>query len=468
LFADEGNHAIGRITPTGAVVEFSTGLNPGANPTGITTGPDGNLWFTDTGTPKAIGRITPAGDIHEFSTGLDASDSPYRIVTGSDGNLWFTDQGTRRAIGRITPSGGITLFTAGLNPMSSPNGITAGADGNIWFADAGSPGAVGRVTPAGIITELTAGLTPGDNPYSITAGADGAVWFADSSCPGAEIGRVTPDGAITKFSAGLAADACPYGIGSGPDGNVWFADESVSGAMGRVTTPPAATTGAATVLGSGSATVNGTVNGHSQPTSYSFNFGPTTAYNAGRMGDGGSGSSNVPLSVTLTGLNPGTTYHYQLSATNGTGRADGADATFTTPALPRVSGLRISRKVWRAGSQLPKVSKRVSTGTVISFNLDRGAGIQLRFLVTKTGRRVGGKCKAVTRRNRGAKRCKRVVPTGKRIAFAGHAGRNTVRFQGRISRRSRLKPGGYTLQAIAHDPTATQTTRATTRFRIVR
>ncbi|MGH2984844.1 MAG: hypothetical protein ACRDK5_11435, partial [Solirubrobacterales bacterium] len=44
-------------TPTGAITEFSAGLNPDSFPVGIAPGPDGNLWFTDRGATRAIGRI---------------------------------------------------------------------------------------------------------------------------------------------------------------------------------------------------------------------------------------------------------------------------------------------------------------------------------------------------------------------------------------------------------------------------
>src|SRR5438552_483215 len=74
---------------------------------GITTGPDGNLWFTEADT-NLIGRITPAGVIREFG-GLTASSSPSGITAGPDGNLWFTESDGNR-IGRITPSGVVREF----------------------------------------------------------------------------------------------------------------------------------------------------------------------------------------------------------------------------------------------------------------------------------------------------------------------------------------------------------------------
>ena len=112
----------------------------------IAPGADGNLWFTDPGTTPAIGRITPSGQITEFTTGLNAGSYPVGIAPGVDGNLWFTDERTG-AIGRITPSGQITEFSSGLNVGSIPVGIAPGADGNLWFTDAAATRAIGRITP---------------------------------------------------------------------------------------------------------------------------------------------------------------------------------------------------------------------------------------------------------------------------------------------------------------------------------
>jgi hypothetical protein len=107
------------------------------------------MWFTDPGTVSEIGRITPSGQITEFSTGLQPSNgsSPFEIAAGADGGVWFTDPGTTKEIGRITPSGQISEFSAGLQPSngSYPAQIAAGADGNMWFTDQGTTRAIGLV-----------------------------------------------------------------------------------------------------------------------------------------------------------------------------------------------------------------------------------------------------------------------------------------------------------------------------------
>ena len=108
-FADQGAaRAIGRISASGQISEYSKGLSSRNDPTAIAPGPDGAMWFTDQGAARAIGRISTAGDITEYSSGLDSASNPNSIALGPDGNLWFTDGGGKYAVGRITPSGGIT------------------------------------------------------------------------------------------------------------------------------------------------------------------------------------------------------------------------------------------------------------------------------------------------------------------------------------------------------------------------
>ena len=99
-----------------------------SQPAGITSGPDGNLWFTQF-TSGRIAKVDTAGKITEFPIPTERS-GPFDITTGHDGNLWFTEFSANK-VGRITPAGEITEFP--LPAKSGPYGITAGADGNIWF-----------------------------------------------------------------------------------------------------------------------------------------------------------------------------------------------------------------------------------------------------------------------------------------------------------------------------------------------
>jgi streptogramin lyase len=97
---------IGRITPDGAVSRFMIPeYGESRSPRNIVVGPEGDLWFTieaDRGS-GAIGRITTSGEVTEYLTGINPQAQPNEIVVGPEGNLWFTDQGTPPAIGRIVP-----------------------------------------------------------------------------------------------------------------------------------------------------------------------------------------------------------------------------------------------------------------------------------------------------------------------------------------------------------------------------
>jgi hypothetical protein len=98
---------------------------------------------------------------------------------------------------------------------------------------------------------------------------------------------------------------------------------------------PTAITGPVSAVGPTSATASGTVNPNNQSTSWYFEYGPTTSYGKKTSTkSAGSGSANVQVSGTLTGLAAGTTYHYRLVATNGAGTARGGDGIFTTPSAP--------------------------------------------------------------------------------------------------------------------------------------
>ncbi len=75
-------------------------------------------------------------------------------------------------------------------------------------------------------------------------------------------------------------------------------------------------------------------------TTYHFEYGPTTAYGLiAPVGDVelGTGTEGLQALLTVSGLQPDTTYHYAVVATNGGGSTFGPDETFTTPtATPPV------------------------------------------------------------------------------------------------------------------------------------
>lgn len=100
---------------------------------------------------------------------------------------------------------------------------------------------------------------------------------------------------------------------------------------------PTATTGGASSIGTTSATLNGNVNPNGLSTTWYFEWGTTTGYGNSIPNPAltaGSGNNGIGVSVqSLTGLNPNTTYHYQLVANNGDGTVYGGDQKFTTASI---------------------------------------------------------------------------------------------------------------------------------------
>ena len=94
---------------------------------------------------------------------------------------------------------------------------------------------------------------------------------------------------------------------------------------------PIVATGSASRVASTSATLSGSVNPNGRATSYWFEYGTTGSYGSRSSSrSAGSGASSLGVARDLTGLAPGTLYHFRLVAQNSAGTARGADRTFTT------------------------------------------------------------------------------------------------------------------------------------------
>lgn len=96
--------------PPGQIAEFTIPVTESSSqfsfPIAITSGPDNNLWFTEAGTSldqnqptsqSFIGRVTPVGKVTLFPIPT-TNVLPTGITKGPDGNLWFTEGATISSI----------------------------------------------------------------------------------------------------------------------------------------------------------------------------------------------------------------------------------------------------------------------------------------------------------------------------------------------------------------------------------
>lgn len=102
--------------------------------------------------------------------------------------------------------------------------------------------------------------------------------------------------------------------------------------------PPTVVTNTATAVTGTAAKLNGTVTANNASTAVSFNYGTTTSYGTTVAGTPTpvAGSTATNVSANITGLLPGTLYHYRVVGANSYGTTNGTDMTFTTTGLPIV------------------------------------------------------------------------------------------------------------------------------------
>jgi len=221
-FTSREENAIRRMTLNGeftgtfvipSTAKKPTKFNQGSWPRGITSGPDGQLWFAEMAADK-IASLSVDGKFTEYDVPT-ADCGAYGIVTGPDQNIWFTESNSGK-IGRLTLSTGTIDEFALSDPQSRPRDITVGPDGRLWFSENGSD-RIGAITMEGQITEYD--LPKETKPIGIAAGGDGQVWFTCFKTH--KLGRISADdGRITFFDL-KTPDAQPFGMTTGPNGEIW-------------------------------------------------------------------------------------------------------------------------------------------------------------------------------------------------------------------------------------------------------
>jgi hypothetical protein len=111
-----------------------------------------------------------------------------------------------------------------------------------------------------------------------------------------------------------------------------------------------------------------------------------------------------------------------------------------TAAVP-VGVLPDPRKVLSALSLVPKTFKK---HTSLRFSLRQPANVVFTVDRLATGRKVNGKCRATTKKNRKHRKCVLHLPLAGSFAHSGVAGKNKSGWDGRIGGK-KLKPGSYQL-----------------------
>ncbi|MEP7014476.1 MAG: hypothetical protein ABI925_03465 [Verrucomicrobiota bacterium] len=237
----------------------------------------------------AVGDSSPiddgTGDSNDtlFNGWDDASGNDGRLVRNA--SLWLL---SNKPVVTSRAASGVTSVAAVLNATVDPEFVATTA-----FFQWGTTAAYGQTTP-------NQNIGAGDTTLSLTANISG----------------LQPN---TVYHFRIVASNA-NGTSNGSDL-----------AFTTVAAFPSVVTNTATNIRSTSATLNGTVSPNGIVTTYHFDFGTTTSYGfTSTEQSAGSGSSDVPVSLAVTGLAPGTSYHYRVTITGNSGTITGNDTSFAT------------------------------------------------------------------------------------------------------------------------------------------
>lgn len=429
-----GTLSVSEVTLTGNDANLAAGCGNGGTGGGI----DQDSGTASTGAGAlTIDHTTIAGNSAGcYGGGLDlespvsASDVYSISNTTITGNMTSANGGDGAAIdidNSVSPIQFVNDTIAG-NSWSGTGGTANGFGGGIWLTDSNS-----KITANDTIV---ANNIPNDCnlEFSTASTTSTPNLDSDGSCFGAangnlqanpKLGSLADNGGETDTMALLNGSPA---INAGSNSSCRPTDErGITRPQGPAcdlgayeATPPFVQTMAASGVKPTSGTLNGTVNPDNLATTYHFEYGLTSAYGSSTpTQSAGSDYAVHSESATISGLLPGTTYHYRIVATNAIGTSDGADMTFTTAR--KQLKLSVSPHRSMAGTRVCYRFRATSGGHGVS-------GVKIRF----TGRTTH------TSSHGTARICETLVRRGTYKAHASkHGYRSAV---ARVTVRPKPKP----------------------------
>ena len=382
------------MTPSGQYVAFQSEADDLV--TNDTSAPQTNVYASPTlvsapppaATTVAATSITSTGATLNASVNPEGSATTYQFVYGTSSNLSSgTTKTTSQSAGSGTSaeseSAPLTGLTASTTYYFEVQATSAGGttDGSILHfttsAAAGTPPAATTVA-ASSITSTGATLNATVNPegsattYSFIYGTSSTL-SSGTTTTAQSAGSGTSAESETAALSGLTSGTTYYfevrasNSGGTTDGSILHFTTSAAA------TPPAATTVAATAITATGATLNATVNPEGSATTYSFIYGTSSTLSSGTTTtaqSAGSGTSAESETAALSGLTPGTTYYFEVRASNSGGTTDGSILHFTTSAAagtPPAATTVAASSITSTGATLNATVNPEGSATTYSF-----------------------------------------------------------------------------------------------------
>ncbi len=359
LYVVDGS-AVKKFDAAGSPANFSSvGTNELTGfeaPEGVAVDSSGNVYVTDAGA-LAVDKFNSAGVAQALVAPPDGFGLPFAIATDLDGEVFVGDlESSPPAVDGFDAAGAyqsaLTLNDPLVGGSWSPASIGVDAVGDVYVVDESNKVVdlfrrltlpdVATGTPATDVTATSATLVGTIDPaggldahYSFEYGANTSYSSGTTTVGDAGSSTLTAPGLqVSATLDGLAPNSTYHYrlVGSDSDGSNPGADQTFTTlAVAPSVSEPAASAGEVTHT---SVVLSGVVNPKNAPTFYHFIYGTSSSYgSSGPELEAGFGSEDETLGQFIDGLEPDTTYHYALVATNKAGTVTGPDQTFTTSAL---------------------------------------------------------------------------------------------------------------------------------------
>lgn len=373
--ADEGNSAVGAAGGLQAQQGWHMVASfPATDPGGLTEVGDGaaspETWSTILNSGgQGVGSIDVM-NLHAFamcattpapqppaatSGGPSAITDTSAIVTGTvnpnaTATAYTFEYGSTLSFGAISPIGSAGSGASDAPEAASLSGLTANTTYYYRLVATNVAG-----TSTGVVRSFTT-TGPALLPAAVTGAAsvvaNTTATLAGQVNPGGrqtaytfEYGASTAFGAISPVvaldGATVAEPVTAALTGLTPDTTYYFrlvatnANGTSAGAVGMFTTGPGGapivSTGVASAVTATTATLAATVDPHGAQTAFAFEYGPSTAFGMLSAIDmTGATDGGRPVTLSLSGLTPATTYRYRIVATNANATTAGTVRSFTT------------------------------------------------------------------------------------------------------------------------------------------
>lgn len=226
---DVNNHSVLKWTAATGFTTFATGI-PSAY--GLVFDSAGNLYV---GSARTIRKVTPSGAVSVFATGLTGTAQGLGMNASGEIAAALSD-GT---VAKISSTGVVTNnFATGLN---APLGVAFDSSGNLYVGNgtAATP-SIEKITPAGVRSTFVSGSTVVGNTQDIKIDSAGNVYNCDRT--NNRINKFTPAGVRTTYASGITA---PVGMAFESTGKLYVFNSMLFlvpvGGSGASTPPVVAT-----------------------------------------------------------------------------------------------------------------------------------------------------------------------------------------------------------------------------------